>query len=420
MPGLVVTLFDCQETQTFAAGSGVSVSTRFPLASVTKTFTADLVLRLAAVGRVDLDEPLRGQLPGFRLSDPLANDTLTPRDALCHFSGLPPHTWSWVFSRESRKQFTEDRLPCLESSGPHRGCHRYSNLMYAVLGRLVAEAGAYPDWETALAHEILGPLGMMHTSPLCEGWAEREEVAPPHADGEPPCIIPPFHACAGHPIAPASELIGTMPDLARWGQAMLQLSPDDPRWEPHNTVESNRPEGMGDLFYGLGWRVERVGARLRVWHSGQCSGYSVLLSLYPEEGRGIALAANRSGCTGGLHALDFSLNLQQEGLAVFPPPPPPSASLDSGPGAGFLETGALPCGRYVNPGYGALDVMDRGGRLWLSFQETCPVPLREGRQGPEFTLPVYGARFSVRWKAGMLRVPFEPDLPAICFRQTVR
>lgn len=296
LPAFSACRFSPSEIQNLTA----EPDTRFPFASVTKTFTAHLCLQPEL--RQHLDRPIREILPYFQLQDPEATRLMSARDALCHFSGLPPHTEAWVRCSLSRETFIRELLPTLEMAGPFREQHRYSNIMYAVLGQWL-EALSGISWETQIEEDILRPLNMSRTGFLDENW--QENAAPPHrlsADGEAE-KIPPFYARKQHLIAPASEMIGSMPDLARWGQFMLTLPSDDDRWQPHNLISEQSP-----LHYGLGWRLDTINGEPRFWHSGQCSGYSSLLTLYPQRQIGLAAATNCSGMVEALQALDSAVS----------------------------------------------------------------------------------------------------------------
>lgn len=295
-PGWVCTRFETDRSQTFFGGAISHPDTRFPLASVSKTFTAHLCLQPAFRDKLDL--PIQAVLPCFKLQDPEATRLMTPRDALCHFSGLDPHPEDWVRCDLSREAYIRERLPLLPSAGPFREKHRYSNIMYAVLGQWL-EVLDGRTWEAQISQDLLTPLQLTRTSHLDAEWTT--DAAPPHAktaDGKIEAI-PPFYARKQHLIAPASELIGSMPDLARWGQWMLGLDPADERWQPHNRISEAEP-----LEYGLGWRLDTIHGEPRYWHSGQCSGFSTLLTLYPRQKRGLAAAVNCSGTVDVLQAMD--------------------------------------------------------------------------------------------------------------------
>ena len=91
------------------------------------------------------------------------------RDLLLHRSGLPPHTWAWVFSSLSRKDFIQHRLPHLSASGKYKEKARYSNIAYAVAGHCieVLSGEAYEDY---ISKQIFQPLGMDNSGFLDEQW----------------------------------------------------------------------------------------------------------------------------------------------------------------------------------------------------------------------------------------------------------
>lgn len=275
----------------------------FPIASVTKTFTAALCLEPET--RLLLDTPIRQVLPEFQLADEQATREMTPRDALCHFSGLAPATDTWVESRLSRLEFVATQVQKLPFAKDFRDQHRYSNVIYAVVGQWL-EAVTGQSWEDLIGARIREPLELDSLHVLEPGW---EKVCPtPHQQADDTLeVIPPFFSRRNHLIAPASELRISMRDLATWGAHHLTLDPGDERWHPHNLITESRPfRELGPLHYGLGWRIDTVHGEQRVWHSGQCSGYTTLLTLYPESGRGMACATNCSAAVEPLQLLDLA------------------------------------------------------------------------------------------------------------------
>src|ERR1700677_4008975 len=73
------------------AGRPVDASTRFPLASDTKAFTAATLCLLADAGLVDLDAPVREVLPWFSMHDPPSTALVTPRAPPSHPTCRPRH-----------------------------------------------------------------------------------------------------------------------------------------------------------------------------------------------------------------------------------------------------------------------------------------------------------------------------------------
>ena len=128
---------------------------RFPAYSVTKLITATVVLRLAAAGRIGLDEPANTYLRAVRLAD----DTVTVRELLTHTAGVDSPAELFAAQVPELVALTGPVAAC---AGP-RGTFSYSNGGYALLGQLVAEVtgGSYPE---AAARLVLGPLRMSGSS----------------------------------------------------------------------------------------------------------------------------------------------------------------------------------------------------------------------------------------------------------------
>ena len=70
-------------------GEPPSPHTPFPIASLTKSFTAQAVMQLVEAGKIELDAPVQRYLPWFRVADPQASAHMTVRHLLNQTSGLP-------------------------------------------------------------------------------------------------------------------------------------------------------------------------------------------------------------------------------------------------------------------------------------------------------------------------------------------
>jgi CubicO group peptidase (beta-lactamase class C family) len=410
--GLSGAIFDAKGVIPFAFGEGghgpVDATTRFPIASCTKPLTASAVCGLAEAGLLDLDRPVRTWIPDFRLHDPEATEEMTPRDVLCHRSGLPPHTWAWVYGELDRAAFIRERLPHLESTGPFREGYRYSNIAYAIAGHLV-QAVAGMEWERFVGEEIFARHGMHHTRHLDEGWMDTEHLALPHAEGR---RMPGFAAKARHLIAPASEVMSTAPDLATWLQAHIA----DPVF--HRMTQAQVPidspvqpnKVLGPLHYGLGWRLDTIHGESHVWHSGLCSGYSAWMSVMPARKSGLVLLANSNRSLGWLKSMAYGFfHPAIDWTSCFVP-----AQTDEAP-AKTCETGGTPEGLdgvYLNAGYGSFRI--QGDRAW--FQGRGPIPLTfSSREKARFTLPEYASGFNLDLVEDGLAIDFEPALAPIRF-----
>ncbi|WP_428934981.1 serine hydrolase domain-containing protein [Streptomyces sp. ACT015] len=264
---------------------------QYRIGSLTKTFTAVLVLRLRDEGRLDLADPLERHLPGTGVGE------ATVGELLAHAGGLAaesPAPW-WERTPGSLRPGLDDVLgerPLLHPAG--RRFH-YSNPGYTVLGALVERLRSAP-WEEVLRREVLEPLGLDRTSaqplaPHADGWAVH-----PWAD----VLLPEPVQDLGL-MAPAGQLWSTTEDLARF--AVFLVHGDD-RVLSEATVREMRtpatPVEAADVAdgtsYGLGMQIQRQGGRLLVGHSGSLPGFLANLSIDVDGGLAAVVLAN---CTSG-------------------------------------------------------------------------------------------------------------------------
>ena len=136
-----------------ASGEAVTKETVFDLASVTKLFTAAMVLRLAGSGRLSLDGRLSDVLPETAAHPYISR--LTVRGLLTHTSGLI--AWH-PFYTELPEQNLFHVLGRMEAeSGNGKGTVEYSDLNYILLGEAVKRVTGLPLRE-AVARLISDPL----------------------------------------------------------------------------------------------------------------------------------------------------------------------------------------------------------------------------------------------------------------------
>ncbi|WP_372511860.1 serine hydrolase domain-containing protein [Frankia umida] len=225
--------------------------TQYRIGSITKTFTAVLVLRLRDEGRLSLADPLDRHVPGTAVGDS------TIAQLLAHLGGItaetPPPWWERVAGSE-HATLDEAVGPDPRRFRPGRR-HHYSNVGFAVLGELVARLRGM-SWAQALDRELLAPLGLTRTTgapmaPHAQGYAVH-----PHAD-----VLLPEPAHDAGVMAPAGQLWSTVTDLVRWmavlgghSDAVLSLDTLAEMREPA-AVEAD--SGEWQLGAGLGLQLIR-------------------------------------------------------------------------------------------------------------------------------------------------------------------
>lgn len=150
---------------TGASGAGARAGDVYSLASLSKTYTATMVLRLAARGRLALTDHVSRWLAG-RI--PAAAARVTVRELLNHTSGLPDYLDDPRLAAgfaDPRHHWTEAELLPAVRAPRHRGTYAYSNTNFLLLGAILRRVSGMRV-DRLLEREVLEPLGLHSTSML--------------------------------------------------------------------------------------------------------------------------------------------------------------------------------------------------------------------------------------------------------------
>ena len=373
VPGAAIAVLKDGEIIDAAAGV-LSTSTMVPttpdsvfqVGSITKVWTATLVMQLVDEGMLDLDAPIRRYLPEFRLEDESAAATITTRQLLSHRAGFEGD----VFTDTGRGDDAIEKyidviagLPQLFSPGE---LFSYNNVGFSVLGRLV-EVLRGKTWEQALVDHIVAPLGLTHVAPSAyEAILHRAAVGHvgPGEDGVE--ISTPTWALA-RSNEPAGAMLAMSPrDLLGFVAMHLAegagpdgtriLSPLSARAMRTSQVALPRLTGMG-AAWGLGWEIITADAPIVLGHDGGTIGQAAFLRVVPEAGLAVALLTN-GGDVFGLFEDTIAEILREVAGVTLPGHPVP---LDQ-PVA--VEAEPL-LGLYADTIYDLVVSVDDEGRIWL-------------------------------------------------------
>ncbi|HET8600349.1 MAG TPA: serine hydrolase domain-containing protein [Segeticoccus sp.] len=260
--------------------------TQFLIGSVTKTFTAVVLMALRDEGKLSLDAPLSTFLPGTR------HGAVTVRQVLAHASGLQrePVGRIWEGLQPPDRDRLLRELEDAEQVLPAHYAFHYSNLAYALLGEIVEQVDGRP-WEEAVRARILRPLGMRHTGLVPDEQSRaRGYYVHPHT-GVP--VEEPLVELAA--TAPVGGLWSTVADLGRY--AAFLADPVEEVLRPDTVDEMCRPLIMIDpeewtRAYGLGYDLQRVGGRVMAGHAGGMPGFVTGLRVRRSDGVGAVVFAN--------------------------------------------------------------------------------------------------------------------------------
>ncbi|MBI2685665.1 MAG: serine hydrolase [Acidobacteria bacterium] len=350
-----------------------TTKTAFAYGSITKSLTVLLLHSLAAEGKLDWDAPVRDQLPGFKLSDPVASERATPRDLVTHRTGMPRHDAIWSVPDPPSQDEILARLRYLPASADFRTKYQYNNLMFMAAGMLAARASSSP-WEQAVRRRVFDPL-------------ELGDIAATHgeADALPDVALSynlldsSFRKLRVTPglksIAPAGAAFGSIESLTRYllvqinhgrvnGRQALPASFFQQMQSPHTPTPATGSDSpfTAQQAYGMGLTIGRYQGRTMIYHTGSIGGYHAMLWWLPEDKIGIAILLNRLE-RAVPHILCLTLADRMIGIppkdwnAVYKKgTQPPSNSPKPVPGTQPSHALAHYAGRYTHPGYGLVTV----------------------------------------------------------------
>ena len=302
-----------------------TADTVYEIGSITKTFTAALVLKRVEQGRIRLDDPLTRWLP--ELGEAAAG--VTVRHLLSHTSGLP----SAAVSEDLARPVTEAALMAAVRERPREfepgARFRYNNIGYALLGAILEREGRAP-YVDQLRADLLAPLGLSHTAP-CRLEDATRPAGFDHGYRTTPAPLPhPRH----HPDASgaAGLLCSTAGDVLAWQSALMGGRVIGPETLARMTEAQRLNDGSASP-YGLGIYVDADGGRLH--HGGAASGFITQMAWRPKDRTGVVVLTNGIYAGALVERLEQDLARVAAGAAWTPPvdAPMPAAELEALAGA---------------------------------------------------------------------------------------
>jgi CubicO group peptidase (beta-lactamase class C family) len=274
--------------------------TKFGIASITKQFTAVLVLQQVAEGKIRLDGRVSDYLPWYRQD---TGARITVEQILHHTAGLPPDYDAPEFGDgEAAARRTEPQAFAQKVCQPglisEPGTNwNYSNCGYVLLGLILERVTGKP-FEVLLQQRLLRPLGMKDSGmdrnnlETIGGASGYTRHAGPHYTLGP--YIDRSHIFA------AGSMYSTVEDLFRWNQALSSNA-----FFSQTMREQIFTPGLGDWAYG--WFVTRIppgapgeGSRMAEMRGDMPGNFFAWILRYPEQDDLIIVLRNGYGSTENL------------------------------------------------------------------------------------------------------------------------
>ena len=272
------------------------LDTKFRIGSITKQFTAAIILLLREEGKLNLDDKITDHIDYYRKD---TGDEVTIHQLLVHNSGIPSYTSIPNFFQDisiqefTVEEFVKEYLMADFDFEPGTDWS-YNNSGYYLLGVIIEEITGM-TYEEALHHYILDPLEMNAT-----GFDHFSDILPKRATGYSKFFTEFTNSPYLNMALPyaAGAMYSTVEDLYKWDQALygtelLSRESLDLFFKPHVEV----PGG----HYAYGWFVEDIdvdadGVKEKlIRHGGGINGFNTLIARIPGKGQLLILLNNTGG-----------------------------------------------------------------------------------------------------------------------------
>jgi len=263
----------------------VTEKTLFRIASISKLFTAQAIMKLVEMNKLSLSDEVGLHLPAFKKSH------ITIKHLLTHTSGLNDQIKPVSFDQDRSitryLNLVSNSVPTEIESGRFEYADTNFNLLGAVISTVTGQS-----YESFISEAILQPAHFK-VSGFNDGKNSLFSETLPSHNGI--LLEKRFRRPYDLAFNPSEGLIASVHDLSRWVQltlnknsAILQQQFFDKMLEP--TVKTV----WGEIYMGLGWQVynDRYGKAAR--HPGSIRGYKSLLITYPENKNALILLSNSS------------------------------------------------------------------------------------------------------------------------------
>jgi CubicO group peptidase (beta-lactamase class C family) len=303
VPGIAVAILHHASVESTSAGltsliakRPVTDDTIFQIGSISKVFTATLVMQLVDDGQLDLDRPVIGYVPELPLADTTAREAVTLRHLLSHSAGFEGDRFIAYGRGNDALAKAVSAFDTLRQWTPPGELFSYNNAGFSLVGRVIENVTGQP-FETAIAERLFTPLGLQTAVFFAE-----DAIGLDHAVGHRL-----RHREAGHTIAEgyslprhinaAGGIITSTRELLRFARLHIDdgeidgrrlLSAQSARAMRMPRIEAGPSRGA----YGIGWAIRDADGFRIVSHGGATRGFRAQLTVVPERSFAIAILTN--------------------------------------------------------------------------------------------------------------------------------
>lgn len=285
---------------TSAGKRPIDAQTTFRIASVSKTFAAEVVGLLVEEGSLEWEDPITRYIADFNINGDTSKIRI--QHLLGQSSGLIPHAYDNLLEHGKSMETIWQKMSDLDFICEPGACYGYQNSLFSLVEPLVKEVTSQP-YETVLEQRIFKPLGMHNASVGYQAFIDNPNHAEPHArrKGRWKTVdVQPNY----YQAAPAAGVNASILDMGKWVQAQLGNTPEvlsdemisslfKPRIRTRREMYRKQWKNLLDsAHYGLGWRIYQLGDERLIYHGGWVSGFRADVAFSPQNDIGIVVLLN--------------------------------------------------------------------------------------------------------------------------------
>lgn len=280
----------------------VNEQTVFRIASVSKTFAAELTALLVQDGKLRWNDPVATYTPQLQLSSTQHLNALQLQHLLGHSTGIVSNAYDNFLNADVPVQQIVPKFRELKPLCRPGQCYTYQNILFSLIEPAV-EKVTHQTYAGALQQRILTPLGMQRTSIGLDAFLAESNRAEPHVKRAGVWIktkVTPGY----YDVKPAAGVNASVSDLAKWLLAQMGSHPHiiSPQLVDFLTTKRVRTlkdrqrshwrELLSDAHYGLGWRIYQMGNEELVLHAGWVKGYVAEIAYSKSRRTGLVVLLN--------------------------------------------------------------------------------------------------------------------------------
>lgn len=364
----------------------VTPDTLFEIGSITKTYVALLIMRLAEAGKggvispLQLDVPVRAYVPELQLRDEYATQHATLRHCLQHTGGWLGDYFDDFGRGENALAKMVAAMAALPQITPLGEIWSYNNAGFYLAGRVVERVMRQP-FETVMREWIFKPLELQHSYFFAEEVITHRFVVGHEEANEKPVVAHPW--ALARTAHPAGGIICNLADLFRY--ARFQMGDGTTRrgerlLAPTALAEMHTPRvrATDPQSVGLAWFIYEMDGIKFIEHGGGTKGQITRLVIAPQQNFAAAILTNSS--VGGTLITNVLNEILQSFLDIRPKIPHPIS-------LGVSELAAY-AGRY-DAALDRIDVAVSQDKLVLQVTPKGGFPTPETPPPPTTPPPVH-------------------------------